>query len=131
MLEDTLNEGIEVVVDDDAAVTFPGLSRRYSMLEYMRGVVARPCDLHNGESEVGSSLMWPGWMSDADVSFGVFRAVAEEWFGYRIRPDGTLDTKPHPNKPTGNVGRIPGQRRANHGQRLHPRHRGLPRARSR
>jgi hypothetical protein len=101
LLEDTLNEGIEVVVDNDAAAAFPGLSRRYSMLEYMRGVVARPCDLHNGESEVGSSLMWPGWMSDDDVSFGAFRAVAEEWFGYRIRPDGTLDTKPHPNKPTG------------------------------
>ena len=36
LLEDTLNEGIEAVVDDDSAVTFPGLARRYSMLEYMR-----------------------------------------------------------------------------------------------
>ena len=33
LLEETLNEGIEAVVDDDAAITFPGLARRYSMLE--------------------------------------------------------------------------------------------------
>ena len=43
LLEETLNEGIEAVVDDNAAVTFPGLARRYSMLQYMRSVVARPC----------------------------------------------------------------------------------------
>ncbi len=101
LLEDTLNEGIEAVVDNNSAITFPGLTRRYSMLEYMRGVVARPCDPVLGESEIGSSLMWPGWMTDADVGFGAFKAVAKEWFGYRIRPDGTLDTKPQPNKPTG------------------------------
>lgn len=101
LLEDTLNEGIEAVVDDDTVESFPGLERRYSMLEYMRGVLARPCDLQQGEPEDGSSLRWPGWMSDTDVSFGAFAAVAVEWFGYRIRPDGTLDTKPHPNKPTG------------------------------
>jgi hypothetical protein len=101
LLEATLNEGIEAVVDDDAAITFPGLSRRYSMLEYMRGVVARPCNPNHGESEAGSLLMWPDFMSDADVGFPIFRIIAEEWFGYRIRPDGSLDTKPHPNKPTG------------------------------
>ena len=101
LLEDTLNEGIEAVVDNDSVVTFPGLARRYSMLEYMRTVVARPCDLVNGEPEDGSSLWWPGWMTDSDVGFASFKAVAKEWFGYRIRDDGSLDTKPHPNKPTG------------------------------
>jgi hypothetical protein len=101
LLEDTLNEGIEAVVDDDAVNTFPGLARRYSMLEYMRGVVARPCHIKGGESELGGLLMWPGTMTDADVGFPIFRVMAEEWFGYRIRPDGSLDTKPHPHKPTG------------------------------
>ena len=101
LLEDTLNEGIEAVVDNNAAVNFPGLDRRYSMLDYMRGVVARPCDSVHGESEHGSALMWPGWMTDAAVTFPIFRRVAVDWFGYRIRRDGTLDTKPHPNKPTG------------------------------
>ena len=46
-------------------------------------------------------LMWPGTMTDADIGFPMFRIMAEEWFGYRLRPDGTLDTKRHPNKPTG------------------------------
>jgi hypothetical protein len=101
LLEDTLNEGIEAVVDDDTVASFPGLVRRYSMLEYMRGVLARPCDVRHGESPDGSSLRWPGWMSDEAVSFGAFEIVATEWFGYRIRPDGGLDTRPHPNKPTG------------------------------
>ena len=41
LLEDTLNEGIEAVVDNDSVVTFPGLARRYSMLEYMRTVLRR------------------------------------------------------------------------------------------
>jgi hypothetical protein len=40
-------------------------------------------------------------MTDADVGFPIFRIIAEDWFGYRIRPDGSFDTKPHPNKPTG------------------------------
>ena len=40
-------------------------------------------------------------MTDSDVGFPIFRIIAEDWFGYRIRPDGSLDTKPHPNKPTG------------------------------
>ena len=101
LLEDTLNQGIEAVVDDDSIASFPGLERRYSMLDYMRGVLARPCDVRHGESPDGSSLRWPGWMSDQAVSFGAFEIVATEWFGYRIRPDGRLDTEPRPNKPTG------------------------------
>ena len=36
LIEDTLNEGIEAVVDNNSAITFPGLTRRYSMLAYMR-----------------------------------------------------------------------------------------------
>ena len=86
LLEATLNEGIEAVVDDDYGHHLPGLARRYSMLEYMRGVVARPCDPVNGESESGGVLMWPGFMTDADVGFPIFRIIAEDWFGYRIRP---------------------------------------------
>jgi hypothetical protein len=101
LIEDTLNEGIEAVVDNNKAITFSGLKRRYSMLEYMRGVVARPCDLTDGEAEDGGLLLWPGTMTDADIGFPMFRIMAEEWFGYRIRPDGSLDTKPDPNKPTG------------------------------
>ena len=101
LLEATLNEGIEAVVDDDAAITFPGLARRYSMLEYMREVVARPCDLTSGESEAGSVLMWPDFMTDSDVGFPIFRIIMEDWFGYRIRADGSINTKPNPNKPTG------------------------------
>ena len=101
LLEATLNEGIEAVVDDDAAITFPGLARRYSMLQYMRAVVARPCDLSGGESEAGGLLMWPEFMTDADVGFPIFRIIAEDWFGYRIRRNGSFDTSPHPNKPTG------------------------------
>ena len=45
--------------------------------------------------------MWPDFMTDADVGFPIFRIIAEDWFGYRIRPNGSFDTKPHPNKPTG------------------------------
>jgi hypothetical protein len=101
LLEATLNEGIEAVVDDDAHATFPGLSRRYSMLQYMRGVVARPCDPTNGESEVGGLLEWPGFMADDDVGFPIYRTIVEDWFGYRIRNNGTVDTKPRPTKPTG------------------------------
>jgi hypothetical protein len=101
LIEDTLNEGIEAVVDNDAAITFPGLRRRYSMLEYMRAVVARPCDLRGGESEADGLLMWPETMTDFDVGFPIFRIMAEDWFGYRIRLDGSLDTKPHKHKPTG------------------------------
>jgi hypothetical protein len=101
LIEDCLNEGIEAVVDNDKAITFSGLTRRYSMLKYMRGVVDRPCDATDGEQEDAGMLMWPGTMTDADIGFPMFRIMAEEWFGYRIRPDGTLDTKPHPNKPTG------------------------------
>src|SRR3954468_9657186 len=78
LLEDTLNEGIEAVVDNDAVVTFPGLTRRYSMLDYMRAVLARPCDLIDGEQEEGSSLWWPGWMTDEDVAFAASKAVAQE-----------------------------------------------------
>ena len=101
LIEATLNEGIEEVVDNDAAITFPGLARRYSMLQYMREVVARPCDLKGGEGETDGLLMWPEFMTDADVGFPIFRIMAENWFGYRFRADGSLDTKPHPNKPTG------------------------------
>jgi hypothetical protein len=101
LLEETLNEGIEAVVDDDTVTSFPGLSRRYSMLQHMRSVVARPCDPINGESEVGGLLEWPEFMADADVGFPVSQIIAEDWFGYRVRPDGSLDTKPRPNKPTG------------------------------
>ncbi|HEX2782489.1 MAG TPA: hypothetical protein VHN36_02815 [Ilumatobacteraceae bacterium] len=101
LLEATLNEGIEAVVDDDTEVSFPGLARRYSMLEYMRGVVARPCSLSDGESEDDGVLMWPEFMSDDDVGFPIFEIIAEDWFGYRIRNNGTFNTSPHPNKPTG------------------------------
>jgi hypothetical protein len=101
LLEATLNEGIEAVVDDDEATWFAGLERRVSMLEYMRGVLDRTCDCTDGEPPQGSSLFWPGWMGDDDVSFAAFRIVAEEWFGYRVGPHRSLDTKPHPNKPTG------------------------------
>jgi hypothetical protein len=101
LIEDTLNEGIEAVVDNNSAVTFNGLLRRYSMLKYMREVVARPCDPVNGEEPDGGMLMWPGTMKDADIGFPMFRIMAEEWFGYRVRPDGTLDTQRHPNRPTG------------------------------
>jgi hypothetical protein len=101
LLEDTLNEGIEAIVDNDDEVTFPGLLRRYSMLEYMRGVVARPCDRNDGEQADGSLLHWPSWMTDADVGYGIFRIVAEKWFGYTLAADGSLDTKRHPLKPTG------------------------------
>ena len=101
LLEATLNEGIEAVVDDDTEVTFPGLARRCSMLEYMRGVVARPCSLTDGESEDDGVLMWPEFMSDDDVGFPIFEIIAEDWFGYRIRNNGTFNTSPHPNKPTG------------------------------
>jgi hypothetical protein len=101
LLEATLNEGIEAVVDDDAALTFPGLARRYSMLEHMRGVVGRACDSTEGESETGGVLEWPDFMTDSDVGFPIYRIITEDWFGYRIRPDGTIDTKPQPTKPTG------------------------------
>ena len=101
LLEATLNEGIEAVVDDDTVTAFPGLDRRYSMLEHMRDVVARPCDLTHGESETGGLLAWPEFMDDDAVGFNISRIIATNWFGYRIRNDGTLDTKPHPNKPTG------------------------------
>lgn len=101
LLEATLNEGIEAVVDDDTEVSFPGLARRYSMLEYMRGVVARPCSLIDGESEDDGVLMWPEFMADDDVGFPIFEIIAEDWFGYRIRNNGTFNTSPHPNKPTG------------------------------
>ena len=101
LVEETLNEGIEAVVDDNAITTFPGLARRYSMLEYMREVVARPCDLKTGEAETDGLLMWPDFMADSDVGFPISRIMAENWFGYRIRPDGSLDTSRHPNKPTG------------------------------
>ena len=69
LLEETLNEGIEAVVDDDTATTFPGLDRRYSMLEHMRDVVARPCNLTHGESETGGVLAWPEFMDDDAVGF--------------------------------------------------------------
>jgi hypothetical protein len=101
LLEETLNEGIDAVVDDDTETDFPGLARRRSMLAHMRGVVARPCDPVNGESEVGGVLSWPGFMKDADVGFGISKIILEDWFGYRIRNNGTLDTKPRANKPTG------------------------------
>ena len=101
LLEETLNEGIDAVVDDDTQTDFPGLARRCSMLEHMRAVVARPCDPVDGESEVGGVLSWPGFMSDADVGFHISKIILEDWFGYRIRHNGTLDTKPHANKPTG------------------------------
>lgn len=101
LLEVTLNEGIEAAVDDDNVTTFPGLDRRYSMLEHMRDVVARPCDLTHGESETGGLLEWPEFMDDDAVGFRISQIIAKNWFGYRIRHDGTLDTKPHPNKPTG------------------------------
>ena len=100
LLEETLNEGIEAIVDDDDAITFPGLARRYSMLEYMRSVVNRPCG-PNGEAETAGVLMWPGFMTDSDVGFPIFRIIAEDWFGYRIRADGSFDTAPNPLKPTG------------------------------
>jgi hypothetical protein len=101
LIEATLNEGIEAVVDDDSETTFPGLARRYSMLEYMRGVVARPCNLQTGEAETDGLLTWPDFMADDDVGFPISRIMAQNWFGYRIRPDGSLDTSRHPNKPTG------------------------------
>jgi hypothetical protein len=101
LLEATLNEGIEAVVDDDTEISFPGLARRYSMLEYMRGVVARPCSLTDGENEDDGVLMWPEFMTDDDVGFPIFEIIAEDWFGYRIRHDRTFNTSPHPNKPTG------------------------------
>jgi hypothetical protein len=101
LIEATLNEGIEAVVDHDAVINFPGLQRRYSMLRYMREVVARPCSLQTGESETDGLLTWPDFMDDGDVGFPISRIMAEDWFGYRIRPDGTLDTRPNPNKPTG------------------------------
>ena len=37
--------------------------------------------------------MWPEFMADADVGFPIFRVIAEQWFGYRIRPDGA-STRP-------------------------------------
>ena len=101
LIEATLNEGIEAVVDNNGETTFPGLARRYSMLEYMREVVARPCDLRTGEDESDGLLTWPDFMADDDVGFPISRIMAEDWFGYRIRPDGSLDTRRHPNKPTG------------------------------
>ena len=101
LVEATLNEGIEAVVDDDSEVSFPGLARRYSMLEYMRGVVARPCTALGGESEVGGLWLWPGFMTDHDVGYPVSKSIIEEWFGYRRRPDGSFNTAPRPNKPTG------------------------------
>ena len=101
LIEETLNEGIEAAVDDDAVTTFAGLARRYSMLECMREVVARPCDLKKGEDETGGLLTWPDFMADDDVGFPISRIMATDWFGYRIRPDGSLDTSRHPNKPTG------------------------------
>jgi hypothetical protein len=67
----------------------------------MRGVVARPCSLSDGESEDDGVLMWPEFMADDDVGFPIFEIIAEDWFGYRIRHNGTFDTSPHPNKPTG------------------------------
>lgn len=101
LLEETLNEGIESVVDNHWVVKFPGLARRYSMLEYMRGVVARPCNAVTGEEEVGGLIDWPEFMSDDEVGFPVRPRIIEEWLGYRLRPDGTIDTTPHPDKPTG------------------------------
>jgi hypothetical protein len=101
LIEDTLNEGIEAVVDNNSAITFSGLTRRYSMLEYMRTVVERDCDPVDGEDPEGGLMMWPGTMTDADIGFPMFRIMVEEWFGYRLRADGTLNTKRHPNKPTG------------------------------
>jgi hypothetical protein len=101
LIEATLNEGIEAVVDDDTVTAFPALDRRYSMLEHMRAVVARPCDLTHGESETGGLLAWPEFMDDDAVGFKISKIIAKNWFGYRVRSDGSLDTKPHPNKPTG------------------------------
>ena len=100
LLEETLNEGIEAVVDDDTITDFPGLSRRYSMLKHMRKVVKRRCG-SKGESEAGGVLAWDGFMSDADVGFRISEILTEDWFGYRFRTDGTVDTKPQANKPTG------------------------------
>ncbi|MGZ4679268.1 MAG: hypothetical protein ACXVIH_04465 [Ilumatobacteraceae bacterium] len=101
LIEATLNEGIETVVDDDTTTEFAGLARRYSMLEYMRQVVARPCSLTHGESEDDGLLTWPDFMDDDDVGFPIRGIIAEDWFGYRIRHDGSFNTAPHPNKPTG------------------------------
>ncbi|MGZ4738675.1 MAG: hypothetical protein ACXVLM_05490, partial [Ilumatobacteraceae bacterium] len=101
LIEATLNEGIETVVDDDTTTDFAGLARRYSMLEYMRQVVARPCSLTHGESEDDGLLTWPDFMDDDHVGFPIRGIIAEDWFGYRIRHDGSFNTAPHPNKPTG------------------------------
>ncbi len=131
LLEETLNEGIEAVVDDDTATTFPGLDRRYSMLEHMRDVVARPCDLTHGESETGGLLAWPEFMDDDAVGFRISRIIAKNWFGYRIRNDGTARYQAAPEQADRHVGWLPGQCRADHCQHAGSCHRGLTRARPR
>src|ERR1043165_2603493 len=89
LLEETLNEGIESVVDNHWLVKFPGLSRRDSMLEDMRGVVARPGSLTTGEEKNGGLIEWPEFMSDDEVGFPVRPRIIEDWLGYRLRADGS------------------------------------------
>ena len=60
LLEDTLNEGIEAVVDDDAAVTFPGLAP--PLLDAGVHARSRGSTVRSGQrrgAEAGGLLMWP------------------------------------------------------------------------
>ena len=134
LLEATLNEGIEAVVDDDTTTDFAGLARRYSMLAYMRDVVARPCTLGGGEIEDDGVLDWPEFMSNDDVGFRIREIIAQPDVDGALVGGGLhherLAAIAESQQANGHVGRLPGQRRTNHCQRPRPVPGGIARAQS-
>ena len=103
LLEETLNEGIEAVVDDDDGDHLPGLGppvfdaraharRRCSTVRLDTTARARPA----------ACWTWPEFMDDDAMSASRSPGSSPRTGSATASaPTARLDTKPHPNKPTG------------------------------